>query len=450
VDTDIDLRLIAREALASVDPRRIVSGCLRLDRDLLIIEAGAARRELDLTRFSRILALGFGKASGPMAEAVENVLGPRLTQGLVVVKPGHETNLRTIRQIPGGHPVPDRNSEQAAAQIGALADDADDTTLAIVLISGGGSSLLSAPIGREDGSVTLEHIQETTRQLLACGADIHEHNCIRKHLLMLAGGRLAQRLAPAVSISLVLSDVVGDDLQTIASGPTCADTTTYADALAIIARRGIGHTLPRPVMDFLSDGAAGRVPETLKPGAPELARASTLLAGTNLIALNAAKEAARHLGYRPVILTSRLEGEAREAALLLASAARDAASGPASSRPACILAGGETTVTLSGGGKGGRNQEMALAFLREIEKDLALLAGARFLSFSTDGEDGPTDAAGGFASAAMVERARAARLHIADALGENDSYTLLEKLDGLFVTGPTNTNVCDVQIVLVI
>jgi hydroxypyruvate reductase len=451
MDPKNDLRLIANASLASVDPRRIITGSMRIDGGLLSTRTRDAGHSFELARFRKVFVLGFGKASGPMARAVEEVLGPRIDKGLIVVKPGHETSLERIRQIPGGHPVPDESSARAAAEIAALADEADERTLVITLISGGGSSLLSAPMSGGGHGVTLAHIQETTRRLLACGAAIGEINCIRKHLLLLAGGRLAQRIAPATSISLVLSDVVGDDIQTIASGPTCSDTTTYADALSIIDYYGIGNALPGPVMALLHAGAAGKIPETPKPGARELSFASTLLVGTNLQALKSAADEAQRLGYNPVILTSHLAGEAREAARMLAAVAKDvAASGLPAARPACILAGGETTVTLRGSGKGGRNQEMAVAFLWEMEKEPALLSGTHFLSFSTDGEDGPTDAAGGFAFASMVEQARAAHLRIPDSLRENDSYTALKRLEGLFITGPTNTNVCDIQVALVI
>jgi glycerate 2-kinase len=413
-----------------------------------------------------------------MARAIEETLGTRIDRGLIVVKPGHEYQsagyvgaqhqsagyvgeqhqsagyvgeLRRIRQVPGGHPVPDENSVQAAAEIAALADEADESTLVIVLISGGGSSLVAAPLGQGNAGITLADIQETTRQLLACGAAIDEMNCIRKHLLLLAGGRLARRIAPATSVSLVLSDVVGDDLQTIASGPTFPDSTTYDGALSIITRYGIDSTLPTPVLKVLRDGAAGRIPETPKPGTPELSTASHVLVGTNLLALKSADDEARRLGYNTLILTSRMTGEAREAARLLAAVAADvAASGLPRARPACILAGGETTVTLRGHGKGGRNQELAVAFLREMEKEPALLSGTYVLSFSTDGEDGPTNAAGGFARASFVEAAREAGLSVQDSLRQNDSHTFLKQLDGLFITGPTQTNVCDIQIVLVV
>jgi glycerate 2-kinase len=419
---------------------------MRLDGHVLHVEAGGLSRDYDLSRFPRIFVLGFGKASAAMAQAAEVALGSRIAEGLVVIKPGHEAALAGIRQVPGGHPVPDENSVRAARLVAALADKADERTLVIALISGGGSSLVSAP-GQESG-LTLSDIQETTRALLASGAEIGEVNCIRKHLLLLAGGRLAQRIAPGTCVGIVLSDAVGNDLQTIASGPTSADSTTYGQALSIIESRG--GAFPRPVVERLQAGAAGRIPETPKPGAPELSRCSNFLAGTNTLALHAAAREAARLGYNPLVLTARLTGEAREVARVLAAvAAHEAATGALCARPACLLAGGETTVTVRGRGKGGRNQEMAAAFLREMEKEAALFSGVSFLSFSTDGEDGPTDAAGGFALPAMAEAARAAGVRIADALRENDSYALLSELDGLFTTGPTGTNVCDIQVALI-
>ena len=486
MDPKSDLSRIAEAALESVDPGRMVSRCLRLEGGVLHVQTRDVRREVDLSSFSRIFLLGFGKAAGPMARAVEEVLGNRIDKGLIVVKPGHETPLRFTRQVFGGHPVPDEASVRAAGEVAAVADEADARTLVITLISGGGSSLLAAPMAaaaageaaRTAGAkgatgaaaltagsaLALSDIQETTRQLLACGADIAEINCIRKHLLLLAGGKLARRIAPAASLSLVLSDVVGDDLQTIASGPTSADSTTYEQALSIIRRYGIDAALPKSVLAFLTEGAAGKIPETPKPGAPELAGASSVLVGTNLVALHAAADRAASLRYHTLIYSSRLVGEARDAARVLAGVAKDAAAGRAvaledaarrdaaagSRLPACILAGGETTVTLRGSGKGGRNQEMAVSFLREIENEPVLLSRSWFLSFSTDGEDGPTDAAGGFADAVLADAVRAAGLRIEDYLAQNDSYNLLRRIGGLFVTGPTNTNVCDVQILLVL
>jgi len=450
MDPNTDLRLIAEASLAAVDPYAMIKRSVRIDGAFLRIHAPESQFVFDLTLYPRIFVLGFGKAAGPMARAIEEVLGPRIDKGVIAVKPGHQMELRRIRQVAGGHPVPDENSVRAAAEIAALADEADEHTLVIVLISGGGSSLMAAPARHAGHAVTLADIQETTRQLLACGATIAEINCIRKHLLMLAGGRLADRMFPAASVSFMLSDVVGNDMETIASGPACADSSTYNDSLSIIEYYGIGRALPEPVMDQLSAGASGEIPETPKPGSPGVSKARHVMLGTNLHALNAAREEAERLGYHTVILTSHIAGEAREVARVLAAMAKDAGVfGCAHEKPVCLLAGGETTVTLRGRGRGGRNQEMALAFLWEMEKDPKSLSRAQFLAFSTDGEDGPTDAAGGFASMPMVEKARSERLKISEYLRDNDSYSLLKKLDGLFVTGPTNTNVCDIQILLV-
>jgi glycerate 2-kinase len=457
-DPSDDLRHIALAALASVEPEAITRSHLELDGTTLRVHAGDAGHSFDLTTFTSIFVIGFGKAARPMAHAVEGILGPRIDTGIIVVKPGALLQdsgtgrlLKRIRQLPGGHPVPDENSIFAAHEIASLADKADAATLVITLISGGGSSLIAAPVKTGNRGIELSDIQETTRLLLACGAPIGEMNCIRKHLLMHAGGRLAGRLAPAACVSLVLSDVVGDDLQSIASGPTCADESTYADARAIIDYYGIAEKLPPAVTAFLSDGAAGIVPETPKPGSPGVSPARTLLVGTNLQALHAARDEAERRGYHAVILSSRIAGESREVARVLAAVAKDfGAGGLAGKRPGCILAGGESTVTVRGTGKGGRNTEMAAAFLREMEREPRQFSGTHFLSFSTDGEDGPTDAAGGFANMRLVERARGQRLRIADALKNNDTYTLLKKLDGLFVTGPTGTNVCDIQVALVI
>jgi glycerate 2-kinase len=444
-DRRLDLERIAAAAVAAVEPGAIVRKALRVEGDTLRVEAGGSRLAFDLSAGRRVMILGFGKASAPMAQAAEDVLGDRIGAGLVVVKPGHELPLRLVRQVPGSHPVPDESSARAAREIAALADAAGERTLAIVLVSGGGSALVAAPLDPAPGSpgVTIEDIRETTRRLLACGADIGQVNCIRRHLLLLAGGRLAARLAPAAAVGLALSDVVGDDLSTIASGPLCADPTTYQDALDVVDRFGIGGALPGSVMDLLCAGAAGRVAETPKPGDPSVARAATLLIGTNRLALEAAAAEAGRLGFRARILSSGLTGEAREAALTLAAAAR----GAREDGPVCLLFGGETTVTLRGKGRGGRNQEMALAFLREMLRDPGGMRGVSFLSAATDGEDGPTDAAGGFALPSVAARASVAELDA--ALADNDSYACLARLGALHVTGPTNTNVCDIQAIIV-
>ena len=292
----------------------------------------------------------------------------------------------------------------------ALARTFDARTLVITVISGGGSALLDGLLSYEDGGQTihlaLPDLQQTTQALLACGAAIGEINTIRKHISTVKGGRFLQLLHPAASLNLILSDVVGDRLDAIASGLTTYDTTTFQDALNVLDKYGIARQVPGVVLRALQLGAAGRIPETPKPGDAVLARASNILIGTLHNALLAAAEEARRLGYNPVVLTSQLTGEAREAARFLLALARDVAQhGLLAPRPACLIAGGETTVTLRGVGKGGRNQEMALAFLTELAANPSAAREIAFLSAATDGTDGPTDAAGAFASLDLVEKA---------------------------------------------
>ncbi len=399
------------------------------------------------------------------------ILGDRITKGLIVVKYGHTQPLSRIRTIEAGHPEPDENGMAGANAVMAMAGDADDTTLVITLISGGGSALLPLPMrfdadgnqldmesyvpGRSDEDdavpfLTLSHKQAVTRELLRCGADITEINCIRKHLSGIKGGRLAHQIAPASSLSLILSDVVGDDLSAIASGPTAPDPTTYHDALSILKKYQIADTIPAPVRRILEMGAAGDVPDTPFPGDPVLKNVCNLLIGTNRLAMLAAGEKAEVLGYGVVYLTSRVTGEAADAAKFLAGIAVDTAqAGMLAKTPVCIISGGEPVVTLRGGGKGGRNQEMALVFLSEIQRDMSLFSRVTFLAASTDGNDGPTDAAGAFASQKILKRAAEQGLSISGYLNNNDAYHFFEQIDGLLKTGPTNTNVCDLHIILV-
>ncbi len=450
MDGRIHLRKIAAAALDRVDPFLMVQRCLRIEDGKLRVATERSDHLIPLAGFSRLFVLGVGKAAAPMAQAVEALLEERIDKGLIVIKPGHGLALRRIRAVEGGHPVPDEKSVEAAAELAALADEADETTLVINLVSGGGSALLSSPIDDPAHPVTLAEIQATTRVLLACGATIHEINCLRKHLLSLAGGRLAERLFPATVLSLILSDVVGDDIQIIASGPTAPDASTYAQACAVVESLGIESELPASVVGLLQAGRRGEIPETPKPASAPFARVTNVLVGTNLFALEAAKRSAEGLGYHTTILTSRLVGEAREVAKVLAAIAKDvAAFDLAGKKPACILAGGETTVTIRGRGTGGRNQEMALAYLLEMARDPEGLGRTSFLSFSTDGEDGPTEAAGAFADAGLVDSARARMLSISDHLRTNDSHSFFAAVDGLLLTGPTNTNVCDIQVVLI-
>jgi glycerate 2-kinase len=495
---------IARAAIARVDPVRMITDALSLEGDRLIARVAApaqptapgaatpperttpaqprrsgsgsptsgaaesARIEFDLGAFDRIVVVGAGKAGAPMAAGVEAVLGERIADGLVAVKHGHTatpegTPLRRVRLIEAGHPVPDAASERAAREIADLVGGADERTLVIAVISGGGSALVTLPAdtapldperaaGASRTALSLEDIQQTTQLLLGAGTPIGDINCVRKHLSGIAGGHFCRIAAPATVLALILSDVVGDRLDSIASGLTAPDPTTFADAWAICERDGIVEGLPAAVRDLLAAGVAGDVAETPKPGDPAFSRVHPVLVGTNALALDAARGHADELGYHTLVLTSRLVGEAREVAHLFSGiAAEIVARGVPLGRPACVLAGGETTVTLRGGGKGGRNQEMALAVLEDIAQDPAAYSGVTFLSAGTDGNDGPTDAAGAWASPELAERSSGAGVAPtrAAALATNDAYHHFDAIEGLLRTGPTNTNVCDVQVLLV-
>ncbi len=446
-----DAEAIFRAALERVDPVLMMKRVLRLDGDALAVQTELASARFDLSAFDRVVVTGMGKATARMALGLEEILGDRISGGLVSVKTGHVETLRRVRLIEAGHPVPDAASARAADEVLALAGGFDARTLVVTLISGGGSALLCAPARDAAGRplLTLDEKKEVTRVLLSCGATIHEMNCVRKHLSRIKGGRLARAYAPAASLNLLLSDVVGDDLDVIASGPTVPDPTTFGDAVGIVRRHGVLDRIPAAARRALEDGAAGLHEETPKPGDSAFERATNVLIGTNHQALLAAEARARALGYATLVLTSRLTGEAREAALALLGIGEDVALGGFPLRaPACLIAGGETTVTLRGGGKGGRNQEMALAFLAALPRSKAARQIV-LLAASTDGNDGPTDAAGAFASLDVAVRARALGLDANAFLDANDSYRFHEAASSLLRTGPTNTNVSDVAVLMV-
>lgn len=429
---------IFQAGLAAVEPRAAIRRWCRREEDRLLI----GERSYDLRRFDRVMVLGAGKAGAAMGQAMEDLLGDRLDDGLVVVKYDHLAELNRITLREAGHPVPDENGRQAADQLLKLAAAADEKTLVIFLISGGGSALLPLPAE----GLSLADKQATTRTLLACGATIHEINALRKHLSAVKGGQLARAAAPATLVSLVLSDVVGDDLDTIASGPCVPDPTTFADCLQIIEKYAIGEKLPSPVMNRLRAGADGQVPETPKPGDVVFEQTCNLIVGRNFDALHAACEKAESLGYGSLILSSMVEGEAREIAGMHAAIAREVLkTGKPLPAPACLLSGGECTVTIRGEGLGGRNQEFALATVRSISGADSIV----LLSAGTDGTDGPTDAAGAFADSTTADRAAKLGLDVLQALQENDSYHLFDSLNDLYKTGPTHTNVMDLRILLV-
>jgi glycerate 2-kinase len=450
-----DLKAIFTEAVRSVDPEKLIHDHLRLRSNTLTIRSDLESLEIELDDFDRVLVLGAGKASARMARAVEELMGSRISEGLVSVKYGHTEKLGVVSIIESGHPVPDENSVRAAELVDELARSADERTLVLNLISGGGSALLAGPLhasieGRTV-ALTLEDMQQTTRVLLGSGATIDEMNCVRKHLSSIKGGRLSELCFPATQLNVLLSDVVGDRLDTIASGPTTPDDSTYGDALAILEKYGIGDRISPRAAQVLQSGAGGLLPETPKRGSKVFERVHNLVIGNNRVALRAALDEARYRGYNGAALSSRVTGEAREAAKVLAGIAKDVGRYDMPVKvPACIIWGGETTVTLRGSGRGGRNQEFALSFLLELrEYGIETDCGITLLAASTDGSDGPTDAAGALASTGVLRRASELSLDPASYLKNNDSYTFFEKTGFLFKTGPTNTNVCDLQLVLV-
>jgi hydroxypyruvate reductase len=433
-----DSMTIFRSALAAVDPEEAVRLHLRVEDDRIVLPDA----HLDIGDVERILVVGAGKAVAPMAMALEDLLAERISDGLLVVKDGHGLPLERIRIQEAGHPLPDDRGVRGTLQILELLAAAGACDLAVCLISGGGSALLTAPAE----GISLEDKQRTTQALLACGATIHEINTIRKHLSRAKGGHLAQAAHPAAVLSLILSDVVGDDLDVIASGPTVPDRSTFAQAQDILKRYGIWDRVPAAVAGRISEGVAGRLQETPKPGDPVFARCRHGLVGSNLRALEAAAQAAGALGYQPLILSSTVEGEAREVAKAIVAIAKEIrGSGHPLAPPACVLLGGETTVTLRGGGAGGRNQELVLAGALAMEG----LSGAVILAGGSDGSDGPTDAAGAIADGLTVARARSRGMDPWDYLQRNDSYRFFKGLDDLIVTGPTRTNVMDIYMVLI-
>lgn len=401
---------IFRAALEAADPERAVARHVKFDGRVL--RAGRARYRL--SQFDRIQVIGAGKAGAAMGRAVERILGRSISSGFVNVKDASPP-LRRIELNLSGHPVPDERGMEGARRIAEIARNAGERDLLIAVISGGASALMPLPAE----PVTLAQMQRATRDLLASGATIHELNTVRKHVEQLKGGQLAQLAAPASVIALILSDVVGDDLDVIGSGPTVADSSTAADAAAVFAKYGIA---PLPLH-----------------GTPKkLDRVENLIIGSSRQAIDAAAKKARELGYHTLVLSTFIQGETREVALVHAAIAKEIlASGRPVRRPACILSGGETTVTVRGSGKGGRNQEFVLAAAIALEK-----LPVTIFSAGTDGSDGPTDAAGAIAD--QKTNLAGAR----EALANNDSYHFFEQQRALIKTGPTGTNVMDVRILL--
>ena len=423
---------VLRAALDAVEPGNAVRRHLSVRGDHLLV----GEHQYLLSEYSRVVVVGAGKASAPMAAAVEDVLEARIrVEGSVTVRYGHAAPTRHVHIREAGHPMPDQAGVDATREIVDLLQRTSASDLVVCVISGGGSALLTLPAE----GISLEDLQRTTDSLLRCGATINEINVVRKHLDSVKGGGLARLASPSPVITLVLSDVVGNPLDAIASGPTVADTSTFADAAAVFERYSLWSQLPRSVVERIR---AARE-ETPKPGDPLFERTQTVVVGSNLLACEAAARAAAEDGFSTLILSTYVEGEAREAGRVLAGVVREVnASGHPLKRPCCIVAGGETTVTIRGNGRGGRNQELALSAAFALQGVPSVLLA----SIGTDGSDGPTDAAGAWVDGSTLERARGLGLDAAGALAANDSYRFFDGLGDLIRTGPTNTNVNDLYL----
>lgn len=433
-----DAEAIFYAGLRAVDSAGAVKKSLRLRDSVLIVRD----HSYDLAAYKNVCVCGAGKASAAMAGAVEEILGDSVKGGLVNVKYGHVKPLRVIRLNEAGHPVPDGAGLRGTQEIVRILEQSGESDLILFLISGGGSALLPYPAE----GISLDEKRRLTQILLECGATIHEVNTLRKHVSRVKGGRLARLACPATLVVLILSDVVGDDLDSIASGPTVPDGSTYGDCLRILEKYRIQDKIPETVLAHLKRGSEGAIEETPKAGDPVFAKTQNVIVANNSIALEAAKYKADELGYHSMVLSSSIQGETRDVAIAHAGIAKKILkSGQPLSKPACVISGGETTVTLQGQGMGGRNQEFVLAAAIDIDG----LENVVVLSGGTDGTDGPTDAAGAVADGHTATRAKSLGLDPIEFLRNNNSYHFFQPLGDLLITGPTLTNVMDLRLVMV-
>ncbi len=426
------------EALRSADPMEAVHRYLRVKGIMLQV------KEIDyfLEQFQRIWVIGAGKASARMARAVEESLQERIYDGLVIVKYGYGERLKKIQLREAGHPIPDTAGLKATQELLEFTKKMNEDDLVINLISGGGSSLLVAP----EPKISLEDKKITTELMLRAGMRIDEINTVRKHLSRVKGGKLVRWIYPATIISLILSDVIGDSLDVIASGPTAPDPTTFEQAKAVLVKYELWEQVPSSVRELIELGIKGEWEETPKPGDIVFKRVQNLVIGSNYLSLKSACMFAKKLGFNTIILSSSMQGDVSELAKFYGSIFREVIkSGNPIPAPACIIAGGEPTAKVKGSGKGGRSQELALWVAKEIDG----LEGALFLSAGTDGTDGNTNAAGAFADWTTISRAKTQGMEADEYLEENDSYNFFYPLGDLIITGPTATNVMDIHILLV-
>ena len=426
-------------ALNAVDAGKLLKAKVRMKDSIL----HAGEHRFDMTKFRNVYVVGGGKAGGAMAQALEEILGHRITEGVINVPYGDKHTTSLVRLQGASHPVPDQAGVAGTRRMLEIADKAQKDDLIIALISGGGSSLMPLP----RGNISLEDKQELTSALLKSGAKISEINAVRKHNSDFKGGWLAKKAYPATALNLVLSDVVGDPLEFIASGPTVPDSTTFADVRSVLLKYGLWEKTPSSVRELIVDGEKGLVAETPKAGDVAFERVYSVILGNCRSAAVAACRYLKAEGLNTLLLTSSLEGEARCVGTMLGSLANDViTSDEPLPKPAAIVAAGETTVTVTGKGLGGRNQELALSAALELRK----VEGVVIASLSTDGADGPTDAAGAVVDGSTLTLAARLGLKPEKFLAENDSYSFFSKLGDLIVTGPTGTNVNDISLIIVL
>jgi len=425
--------------ISAADPRKIVRSRVLLKNSNIKVDGCS----LNLRKFRNVYVIGGGKAGASMAKALNQILGRKITRGLMNVLPSVAGRTGMIELHQASHPTPDESGVRGTLKMLRIVEEAGKEDLIICLISGGGSSLMPLP---RDG-VTLHDKREITQALLRSGATIDEINAVRKHISDFKGGWLAKKAYPATILNLVLSDVVGDAISSIASGPSAPDPTTFHDAIMILKKYSLWDKTPESIRKLLSEGENGVIPETPKPGDKVFRKVHNIVIGNNRSATTATCRYLRSVGLNSVILTSTLEGEARHVGVVLSSIAREIErAGDPISRPAAIVAGGETTVTVTGEGTGGRNQELVLA----ATPKLAGSNGVVLASLSTDGVDGPTDAAGAIADGDTLAKAARMGLVPEDFLSANDSYNFFSKLGDLILTGPTGTNVNDITVLVLV
>lgn len=429
---------ILKTALKAVDPYNLVFEQIKRIKDKLIFKSGF---ELDLSKYKNVYLLGIGKGVAPMARAVSKILGENFTSGDIIVKYEHGEPVEKITVHEAGHPIPDENTLKASSTVLKKIKNLNDTDLVLVLITGGGSALFE----KLPDSVSLTDLQILNELLLSCGATIHEINCVRKHISYIKGGQLAQVIYPAKVVTLALSDVVGDDLSVIASGPTTPDESTFKEAMSIIKKYQISHKIPQSIVHVLNDGIVGQTAETPKSNDAIFNSVTNMVIGSNIVSLKAAEEKAKKLGFNTLILTSMIQGEVKELSIVIEALIKEIQQSDIPvKKPACLLIGGEPTIKLTGKGKGGRNQELALQVLDKNIKKPYL-----FLSCGTDGTDGPTDAAGAIVTNGTIQEAELLDLNYKEYLANNDAYNFFSPLRELIKIGPTRTNVMDIMIALV-